>query len=266
MVAPSGSSVGVASDVVAAGRAGYRGGASAVHRRRIGGAPSLFSVDSHVMSLLAVTRPFVRSLLVGAALVLVLAPAVALGHAELDTSTPSDGDTVTGTPPLIEATYTEDLDPDGSSLVLVDASGKELATGGVATTSEATKQMTIPTVPELAPGEYTVKSTTKSTADGDVDRTTWSFTVIAAPSPTPSPVASTAPTATPTAAASPSTAASAPVVASVPAVTPAPSPSGGGEPAASTSDVLLPIIAGLAIVIVAAVWLARRRGRTSPPA
>lgn len=225
----------------------------------------MFSVDSNVMSHPAVTRPLIRSLLVGAALALVLAPAVALGHAELDTSTPSDGETVTGTP-RIEATYTEDLDPDGSSLVLVDASGTELATGGVATTTEATKLMTIPTVPELAPGPYTVRSTTKSADDGDVDRTTWSFTVVAASSP-PSPVPSDAPTASPTTAASPSSAASAPVVASVPPATPAPSPSGGdGEAAASTSDVLLPIIAGLAIVVVAAVWLARRRGRTSPPA
>ena len=227
------------------------------------GGGAMCSVDSHVMSRRAAARPLHHVALVAAAFLVLLTPVTALGHAALDSSTPADGETVTGTPSTIDAAYTETLDPGGSSLVLVDASGTEIATGGVTTTTEPTKEMSITGLPDLAPGTYTVRSTTKSTADGDVDRTTWSFTVVAAPSPTssPTPGSSLIP------AASPSAAASAPAVASAPAATPAASPSGGDDQAAGgTSDVLLPIVAGLAIVVVAAVWLASRRGRTSPPA
>jgi copper resistance protein C len=206
-----------------------------------------------------------------ATLVALLSPAAAAAHAELDASNPSDGETVTGTPPRIEATYTEVLDPDGSSLLLVDATGAEVATGGVATTNP-TKEMVITGLPELAPGEYTVKSTTTSADDGDVDRTTWSFTVIAAPStePLPTPVctdecagqpSSTAP---PSASPNPTSSASA-AVASPSLAAPTPS-ADTGDAAAGTSDALLPIVVGLAIVVVAAVVLLRRRSRTSPPA
>jgi methionine-rich copper-binding protein CopC len=199
--------------------------------------------------------------LTAAALVVLLAPATVLAHAELDTSAPADGETVTGSPPTIEATYTETLDPDGSSLVLVDATGADIATGGVATT-EPTKEMSITELPELAPGEYTVKSTTKSADDGDVDRTTWSFTVVAAPTPTPKPAPTPAGAPSPSTAPTPSPSAIAP---SPSLATPTPS-ADTGDAAGNSSDALLPIIAGLAIVVVAAVLLLRRRGRTSPPA
>src|SRR6476469_1078222 len=86
--------------------------------RGVRGAFAVQSVDSHVMS-----RSDVRHLLsiavTAATLVLLLAPDAVLAHAELDTPTPADGETVTGSPPLVGATYTETLDPDGSSLILV---------------------------------------------------------------------------------------------------------------------------------------------------
>ncbi len=68
-----------------------------------------------------------------------------------------------------------------------------IATGGVVPTDD--KRMAIDPVPDLAPGTYTVQSTTTSAADGDIDRTTWTFTVVAAP--TSEPTATPAPSATP---------------------------------------------------------------------
>lgn len=197
---------------------------------------------------------------------LLLAPSMALAHAELETASPADGETVTGTPPMIEATYSEDLDPDGSSLVLVDADGTELARGGPVG-DPPTSRMSITDLPELAPGEYTVRSTTKSADDGDLDRVTWAFTVIA-PSPTPtaqaSVTASPAVTAPPVVTASP--AVTAPAVASS-ASPGAPTPvasAGGADGGSNSGDAIVPIIAGLAIVAAAAIVLVRRRSRTTP--
>jgi methionine-rich copper-binding protein CopC len=214
------------------------------------------------MSRLAFRRAATLALSVATLLILLL-PAAVAAHAELDTSTPADGETVIGSPPVIEATYTETLDPDGSSLVLVDAAGVEIATGGV-TETDPTKAMSIADVPDLAPGDYEVKSTTTSADDGDVDRTTWSFTVVAAPSPSPTPTEAPSASAAPSATASPSPSAT-PVAASPSGASA--SPSGDtGQPAASTSDVLLPILVVLAIVAIAGVYLYSRRNRTSPPA
>jgi LPXTG-motif cell wall-anchored protein len=181
-----------------------------------------------------------------------VAPLGVLAHAELDTHEPGAGEAVVGTPAVIHATYTETLDPSGSSLLLVDADGAKVAEGGVADASTPTKEMSITGLPDLAPGEYTVRSTTKSADDGDIDRKTWIFTVTA-PSPTPAPT--TAPSAAPSASAIPSPAPSATPVASV-----APSPSGDtGTPTTSTSDVILPIIVGLALVAIVGGYLLMRR-------
>ena len=110
------------------------------------------------MSRPAFHRSATLALSVATALILLL-PAAVAAHAELDTSTPADGETVTGSPPVIGATYTETLDPNGSSLVLLDAAGDQIGIGGVIGT-EPTKAMSIVDVPDLAPGEYEVNSTT----------------------------------------------------------------------------------------------------------
>ena len=185
-----------------------------------------------------------------AAVTLLVAPGVD-AHSELVSSSPAAGETVVGSPPTVSATYSETLDPAGSSLILVDPGGVDIARGGVAAGAGATKDMSIDPVPQLAPGVYTVKSTTKSAEDGDIDRTTWTFRVVApSPSPTAPPTlgasasaaSSAAPTSTPT-----------PVVSSSPTSAPGPSSSGGG-------DVILPIIAALAIVALGgAVLLTRGR-------
>ena len=235
-----------------------------------------------------------RAGLLAAVAILMIAPMSVAAHAELDTATPADGSTVEGSPPEVSGTFTQIMKPEGSSLQLRDESGDVIAEGGVDPVDP--KRMSITDLPELAPGTYEVRWTTISAEDNELARDRWTFTVVeegpspppeptetpaptatpapsATPAPTPTPSAATAaPTSTPTAAVTASASAAASVVPSAavsvaPSAAASPAPSGDtGEPAAGTSDVLLPIIVGLALVVVAAVVLVRRRGQTSPPA
>jgi copper resistance protein C len=204
--------------------------------------------------------PIVALVLAGLALPLAVA-----AHAELVTASPKDGDTVAGNPPEIHATYSENLDPDGSSLGLLDPSGARVARGGVVADG-GPKEMFIRDLPSLAPGVYTVRSTTRSADDGDIERVTWSFTVTA-PTPTktlPSPSSEPTPICTdgcdgqqtggPTASATP-----------LPTLAPTPSATEGtATPTSGSGDTTLPIIAALAIVAIAGILLVTR-GRRTPP-
>ena len=184
---------------------------------------------------------------------LVVAP-VAAAHSELVSSKPAAGETVVGNPAEISGQYSETLDPDGSSLVLVDPDGTNVARGGVAAGATDSKEMSIDPVPQLAPGVYTVKSTTKSAEDGDIDRKTWQFRVVAPPpSPTAEPSLTAEPSSTPEPTASPSAAVS-------PSASPAP-----GSTGRSDGDVILPIIAALAIVAIGGALLLARGRRAGPP-
>jgi copper resistance protein C len=184
---------------------------------------------------------------------LVLAP-VAAAHSELVSSKPAAGVTVVGNPAEISGQYSETLDPDGSSLVLVDRDGTNVARGGVAAGATDPKEMSIDPVPELAPGVYTVKSTTKSAEDGDIDRKTWQFRVVApSPSPTVEPSLTADPSSTPEPTASPTATVA-------PSASPAPGSSTG-----SGGDVILPIIAALAIVAIGGALLLTRGRRAGPP-
>lgn len=196
-----------------------------------------------------------------ATLALALALATTAGvaaHAELLETTPEDGATVEGSLTEVVASFSEAIDQDGSGLVLRDAAGDEVASGGVDPDDDT--RLVIADVPDLAPGEYEVRWTAASD-DGHLERDTWTFTVTAAPTPTPTAIPTAAPSATATAVPSeaPTTAPTDPP--SAPAsVAASPTPGGDEEPAASTGDVLLPIIVGLAIVgLVGGVLLSRRR-------
>ena len=177
---------------------------------------------------------------------LLLFPAPVVAHAELVETTPADGTIVEGTPPEIAAEFTEALE-DTSSLSLRDADGTEIAVG--ARDDADRTRLVITDLPVLEPGDYEVRWTASSD-DGHLERDTWRFTVVAPPTPTPTvaPSATTAPTAAPTPTPAPATAA------------PSPSPAPEDD-AASTIDVLLPIIAALAIVAIAAGFLVSRRSR-----
>ncbi len=179
-------------------------------------------------------------------------PGIAVAHAELVRAIPADGETVTKPVTFVSGRYTEDLTAD-STLQILDASGVVIATGRV-TPDDDRVMIARPDAP-LTSGMFTIKSTAISQIDGHPERVTWTFTVEVPASPSATPIPSgTAPP--------PSTE---PTPTASPAVTPSPSPSAGpSDPATSVGDVALPIIAALAVVLVAAGALLRRGRRPGP--
>ena len=198
--------------------------------------------------------------LLAAVALFVIFPATVAAHAELVRAIPADGDTVTEPVTILSARYSEDL-TGNSNLQVLDATGATVATAGI--DPENPRRMIARPDPPLTDGTYTVESTTVSAADGDIDRTTWTFTVTVPATPSPiltpaespsEPPASESPT--PEATASPSP---------TPAATPTASPD-PGAPTSNTGDVILPIVAALAIVAVGAGFLlSRNRGRGTGP-
>lgn len=180
---------------------------------------------------------------------LFLLPGIAIAHAELVRAIPADGETTAEPVTYVSGRYTEDLTAD-SSLLILDASGATIATGGV-DPSDDRVMIARPDAP-LSSGTFTVRSTAISQVDGHPERVTWTFTVAVPATPAPSgsaPPASSEPTLSPSAPASP-------------AVTTSPSPSASpSDPATSVGDVALPIIAALAIVLIGAGALLRRGRR-----
>jgi len=117
---------------------------------------------------------------------LALAGAV-LGHAELVSADPPAGGTLTTTPYTLTATFDDELTADGSSIVIVDASGAQVATGTVSADDEHTLTAELPVLPA---GAYTVRWIAVSTDDQAVERGTYTFSVgTAAASGTPAPTA-----------------------------------------------------------------------------
>jgi hypothetical protein len=152
----------------------------------------------------------------------------------------------------VSGIYSEAMTPDGSSLIVKDASGATVAQGTV-DPEDDTRMVATPAAP-LGNGTYTVESTSHST-DNHTERATWTFTVAVAPTPSPTPVATVAPSAPPTAV--PAT--------PVPSVAPTPVPSADGSSTGSGSDVLLPIIVALIVLGAGAAYLLSRRNRPPDP-
>jgi methionine-rich copper-binding protein CopC len=90
----------------------------------------------------------VTLLLIALAAMAAAIPTAVFAHAELDTSEPADGATVAVAPTEIVMTFTQDLDPGRSSIVVVTG-GAEIASGGEIDPSEP-RQMTL-ALPALEP-------------------------------------------------------------------------------------------------------------------
>ena len=177
-----------------------------------------------------------------------------LAHAELETSDPADGETVTTPVTTISLSFSQALDPAKSSFRLIGPDGN-LGTG----------EVTGPTVMtldglELGDAEYQIKWVSASADDGDIERGQLTFTVqveAASPSaqaPSTAPSATVSPTENDVPSAEPSES-----TPSASAVAPTPTPSAAPtSPASSTSDVLLPIVIGLLLVAGVGAYVLRR--------
>lgn len=185
-----------------------------------------------------------------AALVFLLAvPGVAAAHSELESSDPADGAVLEASPPEIVLTFSESLDPQKSSISLRDASGTEVASARVDPDDDTVMRLTPQT---LEAGAYEIRWTSVAD-DGDLLRGTVHFEVAAAavtPSPTVEP--SESPSAVATASGEPTNA-------------PSPAPSAAGGQTASSSDVILPILAAIVLIAVLGAWLLRNRARGARP-
>jgi methionine-rich copper-binding protein CopC len=188
-----------------------------------------------------------------AAFVILAVPGSALAHAELQRSIPDNGETVTDPVTVVTGTYSQDLAAN-SKLLVKDASGATVATGTV-DPGNVRRMVARPDAP-LGNGTYEVQSTSVSADDGDIERVQWTFTVAVAASPSPTEVPSvSAGTSSPEATQSVVPAASA---SEAPSPSPAP-----GDSTSDSSNVILPIIAALAIVAIGGAYLLNRnRGRT----
>ena len=191
--------------------------------------------------------------LAAAFLIAFLVPGSVAAHAALDVPTPAEGTTIEGTPTEVAGTFTQDLETDGSSLQLRNAAGDVLAMGAVDPADA--RRMVITALPELEPGDYEVRWVTLSAEDGELERDTWTFTVVAAADTTMAPTTTPSPTLT------------SPILTVAPTIEPSEDASSftdfdNSNP--SGTDILLPIVAGLAIVLVAAGALLRRRGQSGP--
>ena len=203
------------------------------------------------------------AVLVGSFVVLAL-PGSVLAHAELQRAIPADGETVTDPVTVVTGSYSQDLAAN-SKLLVKDASGATVATGSV-DPGNVRRMIARPASP-LGNGAYEVQSTSVSADDGDIERVQWSFTVALAASASPTEVASPSAEPTPicTDLCSGQPSGGEPSSASPASASPAPSPSPApGDSASDSSNVLLPIIAALAIVAIGAGYLLNRnRGRSS---
>lgn len=194
--------------------------------------------------------PFTRAARAALLAMVMLAalPAAVAAHSELDSSTPADGAVVAVAPTEITGEFTEPVDAGRSSMELRGPDGASIARGGVPDGGPPTR-MTIPGLPPLAPGTYTVRWTTVTADDDGVERGTFAFTVAeptpAPPTPTPAPTGSPAgPTALPSLS---------------PAPTPSPTPAPDAAPAAGLADLLVPLAVLAAVLAGGAAWLLRRR-------
>lgn len=104
------------------------------------------------------------------------APAPVAAHAELSSTTPTDGEELTTPPDEVVMTFGGELDPEGSSFVVTDADGVEVGTGEVDLDVAERNEMR-GAVDITEPGEYTV-AWTSAAADGHPEEGTFTFTVV----------------------------------------------------------------------------------------
>jgi methionine-rich copper-binding protein CopC len=195
----------------------------------------------------------VAAILMAVPLAVMLLPALAGAHSELESSDPVEGATVASpyTGPIV-LTFSEHL-ASGTKGDLVDSSG---ATVAKAVVDPNARTMTFTPTAPLPPGAWEARWVSVAD-DGDLLRGIVKFAVAASASAavTASPVASVPPSASAApASATPSAAPS-----------PAPSPSGGGTSTGSGGDVVLPIIVALLVLAAGAAYLLTRRNRPSGP-
>lgn len=180
-----------------------------------------------------------------------LTPLAVLGHAHLEESDPAAGETIS-TPYTLTASFSAEFDAERSFIRVMDAGGALVAEGAV---SDDDATVMVVELPALEPGTYEVRWQTVTPEDNGVERDTFTFTVAAAATPSPTVAA----TATPSATAAPS-ATTVPSASVAPTSSPPASPTPvataepiDGSPSGTGTDLMLALL--LAAVVIGAVLL-----------
>jgi methionine-rich copper-binding protein CopC len=105
-----------------------------------------------------------------------LAPAIAVAHAELISSTPVANASLRESPSAVTMTFSEPIDPATASVQLLDEL-QHPVTGVGSVHVDATALVASVDVPTLEPGVYTVSYRVTSATDGHVTAGIWAFLV-----------------------------------------------------------------------------------------
>jgi methionine-rich copper-binding protein CopC len=120
----------------------------------------------------------------------------AFAHADYESSTPGDGETVTTAPTQVSAVFSADLDATGTNgLNVTNSASADVDNNDVAI--GPANSMTITLQANLPNGTYTVAWNTTSAEDGETDEGTFSFTINAQVAPSATTPATTPADATP---------------------------------------------------------------------
>jgi LPXTG-motif cell wall-anchored protein len=115
-------------------------------------------------------------------LVALIAPGVALAHAELASSSPAAGETVAGGLTSITLNFSEEISPDQSTAKLMQADGTAMS-GATSSVDRADRKKETLLSPPLTPGKYTVKWHSVTEDDNGITDGSFTFTVAAAGDP-----------------------------------------------------------------------------------
>lgn len=111
-----------------------------------------------------------------AALSLFLAPSTASAHAAFGSSDPAPGATLKAAPTIVTIHFLENVNPSGSDIVVLDATGKQVSTGPAKATPNDLKTMTV-SMQGNDSETYLVQWHNVSADDGDPDIGAFTFTV-----------------------------------------------------------------------------------------
>jgi methionine-rich copper-binding protein CopC len=122
---------------------------------------------------------FIRRMMgwAGVALLLLGTTGYVAAHARYVRSEPAQNAALTTPPQRVTVYFAEQLDMDGSSLAVVDASGTTVSSGSGQRLANDPRGMWIAVRPNLGPGTYTVQWKSRSADDGDDANGSFAFSV-----------------------------------------------------------------------------------------
>ncbi len=105
--------------------------------------------------------------------------AAVLAHAEFKKAEPASNSTMKVSPKVVKIWFTQELDPKGSRISVLDAARKQVDDGKGGVDLDDMDRMTlIAKLKPLSPGVYTVKWRVVSAEDKDVGEGSFRFTVV----------------------------------------------------------------------------------------